>query len=126
MVRRMCNLCWECSSRNLHCSIKRCEPAIVDTRVLGAAVRIQGETIQALGSYEADVRPTVNAVTRANRAPRPNAIMQMAEDSCDRDFSRLDQALAYAQRREHVENFKKLAGLDIRSINARPSIIDLT
>ena len=45
--------------------------AIVDTRVLGAAVRTQGVTIQALGSYEANVRPTVNAVTRANRAPRP-------------------------------------------------------
>ena len=101
--------------------------AIVDTRVLGAAVRNQGVSIQALDSYEAVIRPTVNAVDRDSRLRQgPDAIMQMAEDNCDGDFSRLDQALPYVKRKEHAENFKKLAGLDIRTINARPPKIDLT
>ena len=90
-------------------------------------MRNQGVTIQALDSYEAIIRPTVNAVTRANRVRQGlDAIMQMAEDSCDGDFSRLDQTLPYAKRREHAENFKKLAGLDIRTSNARSPIINLT
>ena len=90
-------------------------------------MRKQGVTSHALDSYEAIIRPTVNAVTRANRARQgPDAIMQMAEDSCDGGLSRLDQTLPYEKRKEHAENFKKLAGLDIRTINARPPTIDLT
>ena len=117
------NLDWGRSSRNLPSATQ----AIVDTRVLGAAVRNQGVTVQALDSYETIIQPTVNAVTLANRARQgPDAIMEMAEDSCDADFSRLDQTPPYAKRKEHAENFKKLAGLDIKTIYARSPIIDLT
>ena len=73
------------------------------------------------------MRSIVNAVIRANRARQgPDAIMQMAEDKCDGDFSRLDQTLPYVKRKEHAENFKKLAGFDIRTINVRPLTIDFT
>ena len=90
-------------------------------------MRKQGVTIQALDFYQAIILLIVNAVIRTNRSRQgPDAIMQMAEDNCDGDFSRLDQTLPYAKRKEHAENFKKLAGLDIRSINARPPTIDLT
>ena len=100
--------------------------AIVDTRVLGAALRNHGATIEALDAYEAIIRPIVNQVTRANRARKgPDAIMQMAEDSCAGDFSLLEKTLPYEKRAEHAENFKKLAGLDIETINTRPPIIDL-
>ena len=101
--------------------------AIVDTLILGAAAWKQGITIQVLESNEAIIRPTVNAVTRANRAHQgPDAIVQMTEDCCDGDFSRMDQTLPYAKRKEHAENFKKLAGFDIRTINVRPLTIDFT
>ena len=61
--------------------------AIVDTRILGAAVRNQGVTIQALDFCEAIIRPTVNAVTRAKRARQGrDAMLQIAEDSCDGNF----------------------------------------
>ena len=116
MALRTGNLDCGRSSRTYPVGSSGASQAIVDTRVLGAGVRTQGVAIQALDSYEANNQPTVNVVTLANRARQgPNAIMQMAEDICDGDCPRLDQTLPYAKRKEHVKNFKTLAGLKSES-----------
>ena len=93
-------LIWDAAHATYHLGSSGASQAIVDTLVLGAAARNQGVNIQALDSYETIIRPTVNAFTLANRARQgPDAIMEMAEDSCDEDFSRLDQTLPYAKRK---------------------------
>ena len=98
--------------------------AILDARILGAAILKHGAGTQAAMIYEEQVRPMANRVTIANRGSGgPDAIMQMAEDRCDGDFSRLDTALSYSERGAHALAFKKLAGLSVEGINGRASII---
>jgi 2-polyprenyl-6-methoxyphenol hydroxylase-like FAD-dependent oxidoreductase len=98
--------------------------AILDARILGAAILEYGIGEKAAQNYEAQVRPIANRVTMANRGNGgPDAIMQMAEDRCGGDFSRLDAVLPYAERAAHALAFKKLAGLSVDGINKRPSII---
>jgi 2-polyprenyl-6-methoxyphenol hydroxylase-like FAD-dependent oxidoreductase len=98
--------------------------AILDARILGAAILEYGIGEKAAQNYESQVRPIANRVTMANRGNGgPDAIMQMAEDRCGGDFSRLDAVLPYAERAAHALAFKKLAGLSVDGINKRPSII---
>lgn len=98
--------------------------AILDARILAAAIVEHGVGTDAALSYEAQVRPMANRVNLANRGNGgPDAIMQMAEDRCGGDFSRLDTALPYEKRAAHALAFKKLAGLSVEGTNARPSII---
>jgi 2-polyprenyl-6-methoxyphenol hydroxylase-like FAD-dependent oxidoreductase len=98
--------------------------AIVDARLLGAAILAHGIGTEAAQAYEEQVRPMANRVTLANRGNGgPDAIMQMAEDRCGGDFTQLDAVLPYDERAAHALAFKKLAGLSVDGINGRPSII---
>ena len=98
--------------------------AIVDARILAAKFRTHGICSGAAHAYEEIVRPMANAVTFANRGSGgPDAIMQKAEDRCGDDFSKLDEKLPLEERRTHALKFKKLAGLTVEELNARPSLI---
>ncbi|MEO9894961.1 MAG: flavin-dependent oxidoreductase [Paracoccaceae bacterium] len=98
--------------------------AILDARILGAKLQSLGVGTDAAIAFEDIVRPMANRVTLANRGQGgPDAIMQMAEDRCGGDFSKLDAVLPYAERAAHALSFKKLAGLEVGDINNRASII---
>jgi 2-polyprenyl-6-methoxyphenol hydroxylase-like FAD-dependent oxidoreductase len=99
--------------------------AILDARLLGAAIKRHGASERAARAYEADVRPRANRITLANRSGGgPDAIMQIAEDRCAGDFSVLDRVLPMAERAEHAAAFKRLAGIGPQETNAGPSLID--
>lgn len=98
--------------------------AIVDARILGAAIKTLGPCDVAAQRFEAQVRPKANAVTLANRAQGgPDGIMQIAEDRCGGDFTKLDTALPRPERAEHAARYKALAGFSVAEMNARPSIL---
>jgi len=98
--------------------------AILDARILGAAIVEHGTGQTAAEQYESRVRPLANGVTLANRGRGgPDAIMQIAEDRCGGDFSLLDRALPMEERKAHADGFKKLAGLTIEDTNGQPPLI---
>lgn len=97
--------------------------AIVDARVLGAKLLETGCTKSALDAYEAVIRPVANRVTLANRGNGPDAIMQLAEDRCGGDFSKLGAALPFEERQQLALNYKKLAGVSPDDVNRRPPTI---
>jgi len=97
--------------------------AILDARTLGAAILAHDTTPSALDRYEATVRPAVNKVVLANRGNGPDAIMQMVEDRCNGDFTRMDEVVTQAEKAAHADRYKRLAGLDVAALNARPSLI---
>lgn len=98
--------------------------AILDARHLGAAIAQHGPTVEAAHAYEEKVRPVANAVTLANRGQGgPDAIMQIAEDRCEGDFSKLDDVLPMHERENHAERFKSLAGLSVAQTNCQPRIL---
>lgn len=93
--------------------------AILDARILASEFKKLASWSAAALSYENRVRPMANKVTLANRGNGgPDAIMQLAEDRCAGDFSRLDEALPMAERAEHAAAFKMLAGLSVEATNS--------
>ncbi|MDJ0614130.1 MAG: flavin-dependent oxidoreductase [Rhizobiaceae bacterium] len=98
--------------------------ALLDTRVLGAAFREHGINEKAALAYESEIRPMANKVTLANRGNGgPDAIMQMAEDRCKGDFSKLDEMLPMEEREAHALAFKKLAGISVEVTNSSRNIL---
>lgn len=98
--------------------------AILDARILAAEILRHGAGRDAALAYEAKVRPMANKVTLANRGSGgPDAIMQMAEDRCGGDFSRLNAVLPMQERKDHADTFKRLAGLSVEDTNNRPAIL---
>lgn len=98
--------------------------AIVDTRILAAELRRHGLGNNAAKAFESRVLPMANRVTLGNRGTGgPDAIMQMAEDRCEGDFTILDRVLPYEQRAAHAASFKKLAGLSVDTTNNAPALL---
>ena len=98
--------------------------AILDARILGAEINRSGSGHCSAIDFEERVRPLANRVTLANRGNAgPDSIMQMAEDLCSGDFEKLDAVLPVSKRKEHAENFKKLAGISVEQTNAQIPII---
>lgn len=98
--------------------------AILDARILGVAIMTKGATRAAAQEYEDKVRPMANKVTLANRGNGgPDAIMQIAEDRCGGDFSKLDEMLPMNERQYHADTFKKLARISVEDTNIQASII---
>lgn len=97
--------------------------AIVDARVLGAALLAHGVTGDALLAYEQDMRPRTSRVTLANRGSGPDAILQRVEDLCGGTFDRIEDVLPRSELAAHAERYKDLAGFAIDTLNHAPPII---
>lgn len=97
--------------------------AIMDARVIGAAILEHGETGEALDAYEARIRPVTTRVGLANRGSGPDAILQRIEDLCGGDFDSIEDVMSHADLAAHAESYKKLAGFSIEELNAKPPII---
>jgi 2-polyprenyl-6-methoxyphenol hydroxylase-like FAD-dependent oxidoreductase len=97
--------------------------AIIDARMIGAALLTHGRTHAALAAYEDAVRPVTTAVGLANRGSGPDAILQRVEDLCGGRFERIDDVIPRAELAAHAEHYKSLAGFSIETLNAKPPII---
>lgn len=98
--------------------------AIVDARIIGARLLEHGVTTQALGAYEAEVRPVTTGVGRANRAGGgPDAVMQMVEDACNGDFDDINDVIPQGDLAAHAAKYKSIAGFSIEDLNAKLRII---
>ena len=97
--------------------------AIIDARIIGAAVLEYGLTCNALREYEDQMRPLTTAVTTANRQSGPDAILQKVEDLCQGQFDDIDDVMPHKDLAAHAEHYKKLAGFSVEALNARPRLI---
>lgn len=97
--------------------------AIVDARIIGAALRRDGIGAEALLAYEEQVRPRTTAILVANRGSGPDAVMQMVEDRCGGVFDHIDDVIPHAELAEHAARYKRLAGFSIEALNAQPPIL---
>ncbi|MEL7429360.1 MAG: hypothetical protein AAFN43_05105 [Pseudomonadota bacterium] len=90
-----------------------------------ASLLESGLTPDALLSYEHNVLPATSRVTLANRGDGPDAIMQMVEDRCGGHFTHISDVMHERELAAHADKYKKLAGLDIETVNTRPDTVDL-
>ncbi|HWK13944.1 MAG TPA: flavin-dependent oxidoreductase [Rhizobiaceae bacterium] len=97
--------------------------AIVDARVLAAAILAHGVSVDALEAYEAERRPATSRIVLANRGNGPDHVMQIVEERCGGIFTDIGEVLTREELENTASGYKKLAGFDIETLNARGPLV---
>lgn len=97
--------------------------AVVDARVLGAALLEHGVSEQALHAYESRLCPEISPLILRNRGAGPFGILSIVEERCGGVFDRIDDVIPRAEREEFMERYRLAAGFAATRLNAAPPII---
>jgi 5-methylphenazine-1-carboxylate 1-monooxygenase len=97
--------------------------AIVDARVLAASIVAHDVGEAALQAYEADRRPATSRIVLANRGNGPDQVMQTVEERCGGEFDDVGDVLSRVELEETASAYKRLAGFDVPTLNARPPLV---
>jgi 2-polyprenyl-6-methoxyphenol hydroxylase-like FAD-dependent oxidoreductase len=97
--------------------------AIVDARVLGAALLRHGVGEAALQSYDAELCSEISALVLRNRGAGPFGLLNLLDERCGGVFDDIEAVLPAAEREEFMARYKSAAGFAIDRLNAAPPII---
>jgi 2-polyprenyl-6-methoxyphenol hydroxylase-like FAD-dependent oxidoreductase len=97
--------------------------AIVDARVLGAAMLEHGVTSAALRAYDARLCQPISQLVLRNRGAGPFGLLNLVDERCGGVFDDIDDVIPKAEREEFMRGYRMAAGLAAESLNAAPSII---
>lgn len=97
--------------------------AIVDARILGAAILEHGITPGALQAYDAKLRPEISPLILRNRGAGPFGLLNLLDDRCGGVFDDIDAVIPKTERDEFMHRYKVAAGFAAEKLNAAPSII---
>jgi 5-methylphenazine-1-carboxylate 1-monooxygenase len=97
--------------------------AIVDSRVLGAAMIEHGVTAKALETYDARLCAEISAVVLRNRGAGPFGLLNLLDERCGSVFDDIDAVIPPAEREEFMARYKAAAGFAMEKLNAAPPII---
>ncbi len=97
--------------------------AIVDARVLGAALLAQGVGPAALQAYDDKLCAAISALVLRNRGAGPFGLLNLLDERCGGVFDDIEQVLPAAERDAFMARYTAAAGLAIESLNAAPPTI---
>ncbi len=97
--------------------------AIVDARVLGAAIVEHGVTRQALAAFDEKLCGPISQLILRNRGAGPFGLLNMVDERCGGRFDNIDEVIAPAERAEFMAGYKAAAGFAIEKLNAAPPTI---
>jgi 2-polyprenyl-6-methoxyphenol hydroxylase-like FAD-dependent oxidoreductase len=97
--------------------------AIVDARVLGAALLEHGVGAHALAAYDGKLCPEISPLILRNRGAGPFGLLNLLDDRCGGVFDDIDAVIPRAERDEFMHRYKLAAGFATEKLNAAPSII---
>ncbi|WP_439400428.1 flavin-dependent oxidoreductase (plasmid) [Bradyrhizobium sp. PMVTL-01] len=97
--------------------------AILDARTLARALIETVDPVAALKRYDAERRPTMNDLILRNRNLGPEAAMQLVEERAPNGFARIEDVISRHELDAIVKSFSAAAGLDVESVNHRPSYL---
>ena len=97
--------------------------AIVDGRVLGAALLEHGLGPQALAAYDAKLCKPISELVLRNRGAGPFGLLNMLDDRCGGTFENIEDVLPAEERAAFMAGYKAAAGLAIETLNAAPPIL---
>ena len=93
--------------------------AILDADALGEVIAQQLDAETTLKQYEAlRLQPTANIVL-TNRQNGPEVVMQIVEERAPNGFDKLDDVVSYEELANIANSYKKIAGFDRESLNAK-------
>jgi 2-polyprenyl-6-methoxyphenol hydroxylase-like FAD-dependent oxidoreductase len=97
--------------------------AIVDARVLGAALIEHGVNSTALQAYDAALCEEISALVLRNRGAGPFGLLNLLDERCGGVFENVDDVIPPAEREAFMKRYKTAAGFAIEKLNAAPAII---
>ena len=97
--------------------------AIVDARVIGAAILTRGLTPDALKLYDNQLCKKVSELVLRNRLAGPFGLLDILNDRCRGVFENIDTIIPLEERNEFMSKYKAAAGFAIEALNEAPQTI---
>jgi 2-polyprenyl-6-methoxyphenol hydroxylase-like FAD-dependent oxidoreductase len=97
--------------------------AIVDARVLGAAMIEHGVTPAALAAYDDKLCGPISQVVLRNRGAGPFGLLNMVDERCGGTFDNIDDVISAKERADFMAGYKAAAGFAMESLNKAPPTI---
>jgi 2-polyprenyl-6-methoxyphenol hydroxylase-like FAD-dependent oxidoreductase len=97
--------------------------AIVDARVLGAAMVAHGVAPAALHAYDDRLCADISALVLRNRGAGPFGILGLVDDRCGGVFDNIDDVIPPDERNAFMARYKAAAGFAIDALNQAPPTI---
>jgi len=97
--------------------------AIVDARVLGAAMVEHGIRQEALAAYDAKLCAPVSQLVLRNRGAGPFGLLNLVDERCGGSFDDIDEVIPPQERVDFMAAYKAAAGFAIESLNQAPPTI---
>ena len=99
--------------------------AIVDARVLGAALVAHGVGPAALQHYDGQLCADISALVLRNRGAGPFGLLGLVDERCGGVFEDIEQVIPAAEREAYMARYKAAAGFAIETLNAAPPTIPM-
>ncbi len=97
--------------------------AIVDARVLGAAMVEHGVSQAALAAFDDKLCGPISQVVLRNRGAGPFGLLNMVDERCGGTFDNIDDVIPAQERAEFMAGYKAAAGFAIETLNKAPRTI---
>ena len=97
--------------------------AIVDARVLGAAMTEYGVTQEALAAYDNKLCGPISQLILRNRGAGPFGLLNIVDERCGGTFDNIDDVIPPEERAEFMAGYKAAAGFAIEKLNTAPQTI---
>jgi 2-polyprenyl-6-methoxyphenol hydroxylase-like FAD-dependent oxidoreductase len=97
--------------------------AIIDARVLGAAMLAHGVTVEALQAYDTRLCGEISGVVLRNRGAGPFGLLNLLDERCGGVFDEIDAVMSAAEREAFMSRYKAAAGFAKDALNSAPPII---
>ena len=95
---------------------------ILDARTLALKLATVADPVAAMEAYEAIRRPATAALVAATRGDGPDSVLDIAEARAPDGFADIEAVMPHAERAEIAAHYKRLAGFEPSTLNARPSL----
>jgi 2-polyprenyl-6-methoxyphenol hydroxylase-like FAD-dependent oxidoreductase len=99
--------------------------AIMDSRVLGAAMLKHGVNPSALQAYNEDLCAEISQLVLRNRGSGPFELLKLLDDRCAGVFENIDDVIPRSEREEFMHGYKTAAGFAADKLNASSDTIPL-
>jgi 2-polyprenyl-6-methoxyphenol hydroxylase-like FAD-dependent oxidoreductase len=97
--------------------------AIMDARVLGAAMVEHGATPAALAAYDAKLCGPISQLILRNRGAGPFGLLNMVDERCGGTFDNIDDVIPPEERATFMAGYQAAAGFAKDTLNAAPPTI---
>lgn len=94
---------------------------VIDARSIAYHLATAPSIDEGLARYEAERRPATARIVEMNRREGPDSVMELAEQRAPNAEDDLATLLPMEERREIAAGYKKIAGFDPATLNARGS-----